>query len=73
VSHQTYSPSDLERGVFDVTDPDEIIIMLMEQLVKKPVMYDVTPKVAFQYAADYLEEHGWRRDGLTGQSWIKNR
>ncbi len=51
--------------------PDEIIIMLIEQLEGTSIMYNGTPKIVIGYAEEYLRDHGWRRDGLTGESWIK--
>jgi hypothetical protein len=41
---------------------DEIIIMMLE----KPLNTSMV-----ELAEDYLIGNGWRRDGLTGETWIK--
>jgi len=52
----------------------EIIIELLEALQASVSDYPFSyEKQAIERAEDYLNANGYRRDSLTGESWIKER
>jgi len=51
---------------------EEVIIELLQALQSgmgsDPFDFEVR---AIENAEDYLDSHGYRRDGLTGETWLK--